>query len=60
MTAAALFRLSKEIGSVDPGKRADLLIVEGDPLSDISVLQHPDRSLRAILKGGQLVRSNLE
>lgn len=59
VTAAALFRLSKEIGTVDPGKRADLLIVEGDPLSDISILQHADRNLLAILKGGQLVKNNL-
>ena len=59
VTAAALFRLSKEIGTVDPGKRADLLIVEGDPLSDISILQHPDRNLLAILKGGKLMRNFL-
>ena len=59
VTAAALFRLSKEIGTVDPGKLADLLIVEGDPLSDISVLQRPDRNLLAIFKGGEEIRNHL-
>ena len=59
ITAAALFRLSSEIGAVEVGKRADLLIVEGDPLADISVLQRPDRNLMAILKGGELMKNNL-
>ena len=33
-------------------KRADLLVVDGDPLADIAVLQHPD-NLMAIVKEGQ-------
>jgi imidazolonepropionase-like amidohydrolase len=59
-TAAALFRLSGEIGTIEPGKRADLLVVEGDPLADIGALQAPDRHLAAILKGGQLMKNRLE
>ena len=59
VTAAALFRLSHEIGTVDPGKRADLLIIEGDPLSDIAVLENPDVNLLAVMKGGRLVKNNL-
>jgi imidazolonepropionase-like amidohydrolase len=38
---------------VQPGALADLLLVDGDPLGDISILQ--DRSaLRLIMKGGAL------
>jgi imidazolonepropionase-like amidohydrolase len=59
VTTAALFGLSNEIGTVDRRKRADLLIVEGDSFSGISVLQHPDRNLLVILQGGQLMRNNL-
>jgi imidazolonepropionase-like amidohydrolase len=55
--AAALFRLSKEIATVDPGKRADLLTVEGEPVSGVSVRQRPTGNLLAILKRGQLVRT---
>ena len=39
-------------GSLAAGKAADLLIVDGDPLADISLLQDPDR-LDVIMKQGR-------
>jgi imidazolonepropionase-like amidohydrolase len=36
-----LLGLDKEIGTVEPGKIADLVAVDGDPLKDISVMTHP-------------------
>ena len=39
INAARLLRLDHEIGSVEAGKRADLIVVDGNPLDDISVLQ---------------------
>jgi len=39
------------VGMVRPGYLADLLLVEGDPFSDIKVLQHK-ANLRAVMKGG--------
>jgi imidazolonepropionase-like amidohydrolase len=59
VNAAALFRRSGELGVVAPGARADLLVVEGDPLRDIGVLRNPERNLRAILKNGVFVRNDL-
>jgi imidazolonepropionase-like amidohydrolase len=56
VTAAALFRLSNEIGTVAPGKRADLLVIEGDPLADIATLQNPDKYLKAIIRDGRPVK----
>lgn len=38
--AAALLRHSDDIGSLSPGKYADLIAVRGDPLADITRLQH--------------------
>jgi imidazolonepropionase-like amidohydrolase len=46
------------IGTIEPGKRADLLVVEGDPLADIAVLQHPDH-LMAIVKAGAFHKRQL-
>ena len=58
VTAAALFRLSGEIGTVAPGKRADLIVIEGDPLADVAALQNPDKYLKAIIRGGQVVKAD--
>src|SRR5919204_620804 len=39
LNAARLLGLEDQIGTVEPGKRADLLMVEGDPLSDLRCLE---------------------
>ena len=51
---AELMDLSDELGTVEAGKLADLLVVDGDPLTDISCLGDSNR-LVAILKGGEFV-----
>ena len=51
-TAAELFQMEGEIGVVEPGARADLLVLDGDPLQDLGVLQQPKRFLKAIMKDG--------
>jgi imidazolonepropionase-like amidohydrolase len=40
ISAARLLRLDHEIGSIEVGKRADLIVLERNPLEDISVLQN--------------------
>jgi imidazolonepropionase-like amidohydrolase len=55
---AELMGRADELGTVEVGKLADLLVVDGDPLADVTVLQ--DRTnLLAIIKGGQLVKDDL-
>ncbi len=41
-------QLSKQIGSLAPGKDADLIAVTGDPLGDVTILQH----VVFVMKGG--------
>jgi imidazolonepropionase-like amidohydrolase len=41
-----------ELGVLEPGARADLLAVEGDPVADIGVLLEPERRLKLIVKDG--------
>jgi hypothetical protein len=40
------------VGSLAPGHYADMIAVAGDPLSDVSVLEH----VGFVMKGGQVVR----
>ncbi|MCW5569654.1 MAG: amidohydrolase family protein, partial [Steroidobacteraceae bacterium] len=40
LNAAELLGIADEAGSLEPGKRADLIAVSGNPLEDIAVLQH--------------------
>lgn len=49
---------SNELGSIEPGKRADLVIVDGDPSVHITVLADPARIV-AVLKDGQLAAGAL-
>ena len=49
--AARLLGLDKEIGTVETGKRADLLLVEADPLVDLRCLEEP----RVVVKAGEIV-----
>jgi imidazolonepropionase-like amidohydrolase len=58
-TNAELFGMESEIGTVEEGKLADLLLVEGDPLENISVLQKRD-NLKLIMKGGRVVKNRLD
>jgi imidazolonepropionase-like amidohydrolase len=50
-TAAELMGVQDELGSLEPGKRADLVVVEGDAI-DVKTL--PER-IEAVYKDGQLV-----
>ena len=43
-----------QIGVVEPGALADLLLVDGDPIANIDLLADPDRSLLVIMKDGRI------
>jgi imidazolonepropionase-like amidohydrolase len=43
-----------QLGVVEPGALADLLLVDGDPIANIDLLADPNRSLVVIMKDGHL------
>jgi imidazolonepropionase-like amidohydrolase len=56
-TNAEIFGLEKEIGTVEKGKLADLVLVDGEPLTDVSVLADPTRIV-AVIKAGEVVKDS--
>jgi imidazolonepropionase-like amidohydrolase len=49
--AAECVGLERNVGTVEKGKRADLIAVAGDPLADIGILADPSR-IRLVLRDG--------
>lgn len=47
------------VGVIEPGAMADLLVVDGNPLEDIRVLEEPEKNLRLIVKDGRVVKGTL-
>jgi imidazolonepropionase-like amidohydrolase len=57
--AAKLLGMEGQLGTVAPGALADLLVVDGDPWDNVSILAQPERSIRMVMKGGVVHRSSL-
>jgi imidazolonepropionase-like amidohydrolase len=47
------------LGVIAPGAYADLLVVEGDPLSDVRVMTDPAKNLKLIMKDGVIYKNEL-
>ena len=58
-TNAELLMQKGKLGAIAPGAFADLLIVEGDPLSDLRVMLDPERNLKLIMKDGVIYKNQL-
>lgn len=59
LVGAEIAGLTGQIGEVSEGARADLLVVEGNPLDNIAVLCAPERRLRLIMRDGHIVKNEL-
>ena len=56
---AEILNRTGELGIVAEGARADLLVVSGDPLEDLGLLEEQGRHLSVIMQGGRLVKNDL-
>ena len=56
--AAACCALERNLGTLQPGKLADLIVVDGNPLGDITILQERER-VRLVMKEGRIFRDLL-
>ena len=51
INAAELLGVDKETGTIEPGKAADIVAVDGDPLADVKVL----KAMKFVMARGQVV-----
>ena len=56
---AALLNAEGDLGVVAPGASADLLVVDGNPLADLGLLEHQGGHLPVIMKDGRFVKRTL-
>ena len=48
-----------KLGVIAEGALADLLVIDGNPLENIKILEDPDKSLKIIMKDGKLYKNTL-
>src|ERR1700690_1545527 len=53
VNAADLLGWSDRVGTLEPGKFGDLVAVDGDPVADVTTLEH----VRFVMKGGEVIRN---
>jgi len=49
-----------KLGVVEEGALADLLLVEGDPIANIRLVEDPERNFRVIMKDGRVYKNSLQ
>jgi imidazolonepropionase-like amidohydrolase len=59
ITNAALLMQEGKLGTIAAGACADLLIVDGDPLTDVRVTLDPKKNLKFIMKDGIIYKNEL-
>jgi len=56
---AALLMQEVKLGTIAPGACADLLIVDGDPLTDLRIMLDPAKNLKLVMKDGTIYKNAL-
>lgn len=47
------------LGIIEEGALADLLLVDGNPLENLALLENPDKNLKVIMKDGKIYKNTL-
>ena len=57
---AEILNMTGKLGVIAPGAWADLILVDGDPLRDLNLLQEQGRHLSAIVQSGRVHKFQLQ
>ena len=57
--AAEIIRMDNRLGIIEPGAIADLLVIDGDPMTDLGLFQGQGRHLSAIMQQGRFHKNRL-
>jgi len=60
ITNAKLLRQEKNLGTIEKGKYADMILVNGDPLKDICLIQNYKEKITLIMKGGEIYKNIID
>jgi imidazolonepropionase-like amidohydrolase len=52
INAATMLDKDKDVGTIEPGRYADIVAVQGDPLADITVMEH----VAFVMQGGRIIK----
>lgn len=58
LRGAEAMRMENDLGTIEKGKLADLIVVDGDPLKDIKILQEIQR-IKLVMKDGKILVNRL-
>ena len=56
---AEIMQRKGELGVIAPGAKADMILLDGDPLQDISIFERFRTHMPLIVKGGELMRNEI-
>lgn len=60
VNAAKNLRMVGKLGTLEKGAFADMLILDANPLEDITILSDPEKNIMAIIKEGRVVISSVD
>ena len=55
--SAEALNIEESVGTIEKGKLADILVVEGNPLDDIRILTNT-KNIKKVFSGGELLKGD--